>query len=203
MIRKITLADREEYLKMADDFYHSGATIAPVPKKHMEITFDEMMSSDRYVEGYFFEEDGIVKGFASQNAAQRSRSFLHNAIDNLLAPFLVLGKVIPGIFFLVLQQLILQPAHLHIVIIIGLHHVGNGYLLIELLPSLDHRIGKICICPCQRHLPAHIRMHTARPACRRTELCLVLVNINYCHILLLSYIRKKHPRLSLRCFLRC
>ena len=64
MIRKITLADREEYLKMADDFYHSGATIAPVPKNHMEITFDEMMSSDRYVEGYFFEEDGIVKGFA-------------------------------------------------------------------------------------------------------------------------------------------
>ena len=64
MIRKITLADREEYLKMADDFYHSGAPIAPVPKKHMEITFDEMMSSDRYVEGYFFEEDGIVKGFA-------------------------------------------------------------------------------------------------------------------------------------------
>ena len=45
MIRKITLADREEYLKMADDFYHSGATIAPVPKKYMEITFDEMMSS--------------------------------------------------------------------------------------------------------------------------------------------------------------
>ena len=81
--------------------------------------------------------------------------------------------------------------------------IGNGYLLIELLPSLDHRIGKICICPCQRHLPALIRMHTARPACRRTELCLVLVNINYCHILLLSYIRKKHPRLSLRCFLRC
>lgn len=64
MIRKITLADREEYLKMADNFYHCGATIAPVPKKHMEITFDEMMSSDRYVEGYFFEEDGIVKGFA-------------------------------------------------------------------------------------------------------------------------------------------
>ena len=64
MIRKITLADREEYLKMADDFYHAGATIAPVPKKYMEITFDEMMSSDRYVEGYFFEEDGIVKGFA-------------------------------------------------------------------------------------------------------------------------------------------
>ena len=64
MIRKITLADREEYLKMADDFYHSGAAIAPVPKKYMEITFDEMMSSDRYVEGYFFEEDGIVKGFA-------------------------------------------------------------------------------------------------------------------------------------------
>ena len=64
MIRKITLADREEYLKMADDFYHSGATIAPVPKENMEITFDEMTSSDRYVEGYFFEEDGIVKGFA-------------------------------------------------------------------------------------------------------------------------------------------
>ncbi|MCJ7855569.1 GNAT family N-acetyltransferase [Lachnospiraceae bacterium NSJ-143] len=63
MIRKIKPGDRDEYIKMAVDFYNSGAVIAPVGLKNIEATFDEMINSDRYVEGYFIEADGTVTGF--------------------------------------------------------------------------------------------------------------------------------------------
>lgn len=63
MIRKITLSDKKNYLEMAAEFYSSEAVMQAVPQKHFLITFDELMRSDDYVKGYFFEDNKIVMGY--------------------------------------------------------------------------------------------------------------------------------------------
>ena len=67
MIRKIEAKDKNEYLQMATDFYHSGAVIAPVGIENIEATFNEMISSDRYVDGYFIDQrnEGLTLDFVS------------------------------------------------------------------------------------------------------------------------------------------
>ena len=64
MIRKITPADREIYLQMAHDFYHSEAVLHPVDDAHFPRAFDEMMRSEDYMTGLIFEAEGRVAGYA-------------------------------------------------------------------------------------------------------------------------------------------
>ena len=64
MIRRITSADREIYLQMAYEFYHSEAVLHPVPDDHYVRAFDEMMRSDAYMVGLIFEEDDQAVGYA-------------------------------------------------------------------------------------------------------------------------------------------
>ncbi|MDD6021122.1 MAG: GNAT family N-acetyltransferase [Acutalibacteraceae bacterium] len=64
MIRKIEKRDSEEYLKMAKDFYSSSAVLHPVPEEYFKRTLDEMLTSDRYAEGYILEKDGETAGYA-------------------------------------------------------------------------------------------------------------------------------------------
>lgn len=64
MIRKITPADREIYLQMAHDFYHSPAVLHPVADSHFARAFDEMMRSETYLLGFIFEQDGQIAGYA-------------------------------------------------------------------------------------------------------------------------------------------
>ena len=64
MIRKIQASDKQEYLKMATDFYNSDAVIAPVPAENLENTFNEAMRSSEYVECYIIESGGQTAGFA-------------------------------------------------------------------------------------------------------------------------------------------
>lgn len=64
MIRKITAADRREYLSMVNDFYNSDAVCHAVDTHNFEKTFDELMRDDTYAEGYIFETDGAVSGYA-------------------------------------------------------------------------------------------------------------------------------------------
>ena len=64
MIRRITAADRANYLRMAHDFYHSDAVLHPVPDENIFRTFDEMMASDAYLTGLIFEKDGETAGYA-------------------------------------------------------------------------------------------------------------------------------------------
>ena len=49
MMRRIRPEDREIYLKMAHDFYHSDAVLHPVPDENLTASFDEMMRSDAYL----------------------------------------------------------------------------------------------------------------------------------------------------------
>lgn len=64
MIRRITHDDRENYLRMAHDFYHSDAVLHPVPDENIFRTFDEMMASDAYLTGLIFEKEGKCAGYA-------------------------------------------------------------------------------------------------------------------------------------------
>ena len=64
MIRKITPADRDIYLAMAWEFYHSEAVLHAVPDENYVRTFDEMMRSDAYMIGLIFEWEEQVAGYA-------------------------------------------------------------------------------------------------------------------------------------------
>lgn len=63
MIRRITEQDKQRYLELASAFYHSEAVLHPIPNEYLLATFDEMMHSDRYLEGYFFEYEKNPVGF--------------------------------------------------------------------------------------------------------------------------------------------
>lgn len=63
-IRRFEPKDRALYLQMAQDFYQSPAVLQPIPRSYMERTFDEMMRSDVYVDGYLMEtDDGAPMGY--------------------------------------------------------------------------------------------------------------------------------------------
>ena len=52
MFRRITENDRELYYHYVDVFYHTDAVNAPVPTDNYRVTFDEMMRSDVYADGF-------------------------------------------------------------------------------------------------------------------------------------------------------
>lgn len=64
MIRRITSADRDIYLAMAWEFYHSEAVLHAVPDENYAHAFDEMMRSDAYMLGLIFEHEDKVAGYA-------------------------------------------------------------------------------------------------------------------------------------------
>lgn len=64
MIRTMTAADRDAYLEMAAQFYASGAVSHAVPAVYHVRTFEELMRSDVYVQGYLLELDDRPAGYA-------------------------------------------------------------------------------------------------------------------------------------------
>ena len=63
MIRKLTENDRELYLEMAREFYHSPAVLHPVPDAYFERTVDEALRGETYAGIYILEEDGKPAGY--------------------------------------------------------------------------------------------------------------------------------------------
>ena len=63
MIRKFVPEDREDYIRFSTEFYNSSAVDKPVPREHFEQSFDEMMRSDVYVQGYMLVCDGNNVGY--------------------------------------------------------------------------------------------------------------------------------------------
>ncbi len=64
MIRKAEKRDRQAYLEMAHEFYHSPAVLHPVPDSYLEATFEECMRSDIYSVCYIMEVNGKYAGYA-------------------------------------------------------------------------------------------------------------------------------------------
>ena len=63
MIRRLTENDRERYISMAREFYHSDAVLHPIPDVHFERTVDEALRSDDYAEIFLFECEGETAGY--------------------------------------------------------------------------------------------------------------------------------------------
>ena len=64
-LRRMTKDDRECYLQLAEGFYTYPAVLHDIPRSYIERTFDEMMRSDVYVDGFLMEaEDGAAMGYA-------------------------------------------------------------------------------------------------------------------------------------------
>ena len=55
MIRKINENDRDAFMAMTEDFYNSDAVYYRIPKEYRERTFEELMRSDVYLQGFIFE----------------------------------------------------------------------------------------------------------------------------------------------------
>lgn len=64
MIRKLTENDREVYMEMAKEFYHSDAVLAPIPAWHIEKTVEQVLSCDDYAEIFLLEYEGEDAGYA-------------------------------------------------------------------------------------------------------------------------------------------
>lgn len=63
---KIRKSDRDEFLTMEHDFYHSPAVLHPIPDKNHEKTFDLLMEGTPYATCIMFRSDDKTKiyGFA-------------------------------------------------------------------------------------------------------------------------------------------
>lgn len=64
MVRRMEPGDRQAYLNMAERFYRSDAVSHAVPASYHARTFDELLRSDVYVQGYLLELDGKAAGYA-------------------------------------------------------------------------------------------------------------------------------------------
>lgn len=64
IIRELNARDRDLYLTMAREFYHSDGVLHPVPDSHLEKTFRELLRSQTYLRCFFLEKDGAAGGFA-------------------------------------------------------------------------------------------------------------------------------------------
>jgi len=65
MIRKIDNRDRDIFVEMADEFYHTSAVNHPVPRENFEKAFDSMVNDGTYYNGYIFEDNDAVCGFCT------------------------------------------------------------------------------------------------------------------------------------------
>ena len=64
MIRKINEQDKDKYISMSKEFYHSEAVLSSIPDNNIHKTFDTLISKSPYVDGNIFECDGEVAGYA-------------------------------------------------------------------------------------------------------------------------------------------
>ena len=65
MIRKITKADRDEYIKMAEGFYRSDAVSHAIPRDNFENAFKEAVNGNPFIELYILEQEGVTAGYAA------------------------------------------------------------------------------------------------------------------------------------------
>ena len=65
MIREITPQDKEEYIKMAQNFYNSDAVSHQIPKENFVKAFDAAINKNPFIKLYILESDGTTAGYAS------------------------------------------------------------------------------------------------------------------------------------------
>lgn len=63
MIRPLEAGDKQEYLVLADEFYHSEAVAHTIPPAYYERTFQELMQSDTYAQCFLLEKEEKTAGY--------------------------------------------------------------------------------------------------------------------------------------------
>lgn len=64
MIRRVGREDKEIFCALVDEFYHTDAVLYPIPIEYIQTTFEEITTSEVYAEGYLFEFESEVAGYA-------------------------------------------------------------------------------------------------------------------------------------------
>lgn len=64
MIRALQKEDRELFLSLSEQFYHSAAVLHPIPHAYHEDAFDAIVGGSPYAAGYVVEADGKAVGIA-------------------------------------------------------------------------------------------------------------------------------------------
>ena len=62
-MRRIQPEDRELYIQMVREFYHTDAVDHEIPVKNIEDTFEELICRDTYAEAYILEYQGSAAGY--------------------------------------------------------------------------------------------------------------------------------------------
>ncbi len=62
-IRKLSLCDRDEYLRMVKDFYSSPAVLENISEENIRNSFDEFLSDSPYGDAFIFELGGRCAGY--------------------------------------------------------------------------------------------------------------------------------------------
>jgi GNAT superfamily N-acetyltransferase len=63
VIRELKEQDKEQFILMVDEFYHSEAVLHAIPKENILNTFNEVISGSPYAKVYIFEEQGEIAGY--------------------------------------------------------------------------------------------------------------------------------------------
>lgn len=63
MVRRFEARDRQDFMKMAEDFYALPAVLHDVPKENFESTFRLLMEGSPFVDGYLAEYNGETAGY--------------------------------------------------------------------------------------------------------------------------------------------
>ncbi len=62
-LRKVTAADEEIYMALAEEFYRSPAVLHPIPASSIRAAFAEICRSDEYLEAFLIVSDGETVGY--------------------------------------------------------------------------------------------------------------------------------------------
>ena len=63
MIHRLTENDRDVYIEMAREFYHSDAVLHPIPDEYFVRTVEEAIRSDAYAEIFLYQCSGDTAGY--------------------------------------------------------------------------------------------------------------------------------------------
>ena len=64
MIKEVFESDRESFIRLMKEFYDSDCVLNKIPNENFDRTFDEIINSRVYANGYLFELDGKAVGYA-------------------------------------------------------------------------------------------------------------------------------------------
>lgn len=63
MITQFKANDREDFITLSNEFYHTPGVLHSVPAVHFENTFDEIMKDSPLIKGYMIKADGRSVGY--------------------------------------------------------------------------------------------------------------------------------------------